>query len=183
MPINVDAMVKKMQERIASGLLFLGSAYITDYASERLARKYTKEYSELAVGFGTAAVAELLGLKRYLGAYDKYAEYILDGMSDYGFLKSIYDAKIKKKPMAWFEDANTIHVINMDADTLSDGTNTYVTVYIDDAQATVSAVDGSPSDFKISLSSPVAEGWHKLVIIAGNTKKDTFRTDKAYAPA
>ena len=183
MPIDMEKAVAKLKDRIASGILFLGSAFATEWTSERLARRYTKEYSELAVGLGTAVVYDMLGLSKYVGAYDKYVEDIIDGMSDYGFMKSLLDYKILKKPICWFSDANTIHCMNFDADTLSSGGTTYVTVYVDDEQASVSAVSGEPASFDISLANPVSGGWHKLVVEAGNAKKDVFRTKRAYVKA
>jgi len=180
MSLRLEGFTRKLEERIRSGIIFMGGAYATEWLSERFARKYAKEYSEIAVGLGTALGLDILGIKEKLGSYEPYINDLADAMSDFGFLK-IMDYKIVKKPFCYFKDTNTIRCINFDVDTLSDGTTIYVSVYVDDTAIDVSGVTGSPSDFEIALATPVAEGWHKLVVEAGNTKKDAFSTKKSYA--
>lgn len=174
--MDVSGFTERLKERIMSGVGFALSAYINKYASERLARRYLKEHSELGIGMGSALVYDL-ALKDRLAKYDPYLNKVIDGISDYGFWAEA-KWKLLKEPLAYFSDANTIHVINMDIDTID---ATSVKVYVDDAEVTVSGTEGEVGDFTISLSNPVDSGWHKVVIEAGNTKKDVFR-GKLYVP-
>ena len=168
----------KLRRRIESGILFTASAYINNWLSERLARRFAKEYAELAVGLGSALAADFTGLAQRVRQFDVYLEYLMDGMSDYGIMKTALDYKIAKKPLCFFQDANTIACINFDVDTVAANK---VTVLVDDASVSVSSTSGSPASFTISLANPVAKGWHKLVVIAGDAKKDAFR-GKVYTP-
>lgn len=167
-----EGLVDKLKENIRSGLIFMAGAYANEYVSERLARKYLSEYAELGVGLGTAIALDMIGAGEKLSEYEPYLRDFADAMSDYGFYKSILDAKLVKKPMCWAKDANTLKCINFDADAVS-ATNT--TVYIDDTAVTPSGVTGDPGAFEVSLPAPLASGWHKLVVIAGTNKKDAVR--------
>lgn len=177
MSFDTRALIDKIKDRIRSGIIFMGGAYANRWLSERYTRKYASEYAELATGIGLEIALDALGIKERLGSVEPYLSDLADAMSDYGFYQSLLEAKVVKAPMCWFKDTNTIKCINFDVDDIS---STYVTVYVDDTSQTISSTSGSPSDFEISLSSPVTEGWRKVVVIAGNTKKDSFR-GKIYA--
>ena len=176
--METQRFIEKLKERISSGLVFMGAAYANRWVSERFMRKYLGEWSELGVGAGTAVALDALGIRARLGQVEPYVNQLADAMSDYGFYESILQAKVVKLPKCWAPDSNTIKCINFDADTVD---TTTVTVYVDDAQQTVSGVTGTPSSFEIALSAPLTTGWKKLVVIAGNTKKDVFRA-KIYVP-
>ena len=176
------SLVDKIKERIASGLAFIGGAYVNKWLSERFARRTLREYAELGVGAGTALAMDALGLRAKLGQVEPYLDKVADAMSDYGFYESILQAKVVKAPKCWAQDANTIRCINFDIDALTDTTGAVkVTVYIDDVAQSGITVTGTPSDFTISLPSPATSGWHKLVVQAGVNKFDAFR-GKIYIP-
>lgn len=170
--------MERLQERIRSGIIFMGGAYANKWLSERFLRKYLSEYAEIGAGLGTALSLDILGLRERLGEFEPYINDIADAMSDYGFYESVLQAKVVKAPKCWAKDANTLKCINFDADVVD---TTTLTVLVDDAQQNVSAVTGTPASFEVSLSTPLTVGWHKIVVIAGNTKKDTFR-GKVYVP-
>ena len=176
--VDVNRLVKKIQERIESGVAFMIGAYGNEYVSERLARKYLGEWSELATGLGGAIALDIIGLTKSVTGYERYVDKVVDGLSDYGMAKTVMHYKLLKRPIAYFKDANTIIVKNMDIDEISTAT---VKVYVDDVQYNVSAVEGETGSFTVSLASAVDKGWHKLLIVAGNQKKDAIRR-KAYVP-
>ena len=172
-----NGIVDKIKERLESGIAFVIGAYGNDYLSERFTRKYLKEYAELVDGIGIALVLDIIGLREKIRGYEPYIDKISDALSDYGFWKGA-EFKVIKVPLCWFNDGNTIQCINFDADDVS---TTYVKVYVDDSGQTVSATSGTPDNFTISLANAVASGWHKLMVIAGNTKKDSV-SRKTYTP-
>ena len=177
MRFNTDKFVEKLKARLESGIAFSIGAYANDYIAERLARKYLREYAETATGIGIALAMDLFEIGEQLGRYESYLDKIADAFNDMGFWRGA-QYKLVKVPLCWFTDQNTIRCINMDVDDIS---ATNVTVMIDDVTQTVASTEGTPEDFTISLQNPVAKGWHKLLVIAGNQKKDSVRR-KAYTP-
>ena len=176
--VDINRLVKKIQERLESAVGFALGAYGNEYISERLGRKYLGEWSEIATGIGGALALDIIGLTKYAAGYEKYMDKVVDGLSDYGVYKSIVKYKLIKVPLAYFTDENTIVVKNMDIDDIN--TNN-VKVYVDDVQIQVSSVDGEVGNFTISLATAIDKGWHKLVIIAGSSKKDAVRR-RVYVP-
>ena len=175
--ISTERLMGRLRERLESGIAFVIGAYGNEWLSERIARKYLKEYSELGVGLGGATLIDLLGVRESMKGYEPYIDKVTDAFSDIGFYHTAR-YKLFKIPMCYFSDANTIKCINFDADVV-DANNVYVSV--DDRDVGVSSVEGSPSSFTIALAESVASGWHKLLVGAGSTKRDVFR-GRVYTP-
>jgi len=176
--VDMDKIIAKLQERIESGVAFMLGAYGNQYVSERLARKYMGDWAEMAVGVGSALALDIIGISRRMGGYDKYIDKVSDALSDYGFYQTVLEYKLKKAPIAYFKDGNTLVIKNMDADTIDPA---YVKVYVDDVAYKVDKTEGEIGSFTAYLASTVDSGWHKLVVVVGNQKKDTVRR-KVYVP-
>lgn len=170
--------IEKVKNRIRSGIIFSAGAYANSWVSERIARRYLQENAEAVVGVGGALVIDYMGSQLGLGNIEPVLNDIADAASDYGIWEGITKVRVLKEPKCFFRDGNTIKCINFDVDAI-DAAN--LQVYIDDVKATVASVTGGPSSFEISLSTPASAGWRKLVVIAGNAKKDSFR-GKVYVP-
>ena len=170
-----ERVVAKLRERLESGVIFVSAAYANRLVSERLVRRYFKDLAEPLVGFAAAAAAEVAG--EALRDLDRYVRHVADAAADFGAYM-LAERKLMGANICYFTDANTIECRGFDVDTVAQGT---VEVYVDDQKAGVSAVKGDPGGFTLQLSTPVARGWHKLLVVAGEAKKDSF-SGRVYTP-
>lgn len=150
-----------LKARIAGGILFYLGARLNKEVTERFLRKQLGEYGELH-GTGVAMALDAFDLKRRLGEYDEYVEYVVDAISDYGVMKSL-EAKLEKTPICYFKDTNTVVAKNLEPSALA---ATAFTVYVDGVQQTIAGVTGSVESAEIALSAPVTAGKHTLTVVS-----------------
>lgn len=157
--VDIKSMLEK---RLTSGILFYVSAKAVDYIVP-YTRKYLKEHAEFGVGVGVPLVLEATGMLEKTGIGYDYIDAIMDGMSDYGFMKELRYI-VDKELVAYATDANTIKVKN--AEDLANAE-----IFIDGTKLAKNTDYTVTDNETISLANPLASGEHDIVIVDGTGKK------------